>query len=482
MQQTDKVINSFFWKAGERVMVQGVSFIVQIILARLLMPEDFASLAIISAIVGFLGLFVQSGLSVAVVQKKELTDDDIATLTSISLIIALVLFILLYVFAQSISDYYNVGDLVWPIRVMGISLFLYSFNSIQTGLLTRRMQFKTIFYRSLIATPLSGFIGILLAYLGFGIWALVVYNIANILLIVIFMNFIPDLRLKIGYSKSSARDLYSFSLKILGSNIICSAGDTVRTLTIGKVYNPNQLAYFERGLTYSNLVTGAVSSSITSVLLPAFSRSQDEIDKLRRMAINSVGVSSFIMIPILVLVATMSKPLVLIIFSEKWVPFAIYLSIFCIMRIPGFITSIDKQVYYAMGNSQICLYYEIGMLLANLLALFLVLSKGVLAIAIVFTVVEYVGNFLLFFISQKEYGFSLRDRFNVLFPTLFGSLIMAIAVYSMNFCIHNIWILVCSQLLIGVLVYMSISFILNKSYLLLVFDLIINKLHNKKKL
>ena len=278
MTQERNVINSFFWKASERIMVQGFSIIVQIILARLLLPEDFACLAIINAIVSFLGLFVQSGLAVTVIQKKDLTENDLSTLVTISLLVAFVLFSVLYALAPAISDYYNVGDLVWPIRIMGLSLFLYSFNSIQTGLLTRKMQFRTIFFRSMLATPLSGIIGITLAYLGFGIWALVAYNISNIFLIVLFMNFIPDLRLKIGFSRESAKELYSFSLKILGTSVVCSGSDTIRTLSIGKKYSPAQLAYFDRGLTYSNLVTQVVNTSLSSVLLPAFSRSQEEIN------------------------------------------------------------------------------------------------------------------------------------------------------------------------------------------------------------
>ena len=123
------VVKSVFWKAGERILVQGLGIIIQIVLARILLPEDFASLAIINAIISYLGLFVQSGLSVAVVQRKNLSDKDISTLAVISLLVALVLFICLYIIAPFISNYYNVGDLTWPIRVMGISLFLFSFNN-----------------------------------------------------------------------------------------------------------------------------------------------------------------------------------------------------------------------------------------------------------------------------------------------------------------------------------------------------------------
>ena len=453
-------------------MVQGIGFLVQIILARLLLPEDFACLAIINAIVAYLGLFVQSGLLVTVVQKKELTKEDLSTLTTISLLVALVLFVALYFSAPFISDYYNVGNLIWPIRVMGLSLFLFSFNSIQTGLLTREMKFRTIFFRSLLATPLSGIIGIVMAYLGFGIWALVAYSVSNIFFIILFMNLIPELRLKLGFSKNSAKELYSFSLKILGANLVSSGGDTIRTLTIGKVFNPNQLAYFERGLTYSGLVAQIVNTSLSSVLLPAFSRTQEDVDHLRSLVRRSVSLSGFIMIPFLVLVAIMAEPLVRIILSEKWMPCAIYLSIFCILRIPGVITSIDKQVYYALGKSQIGLYYEIGLLALNLISLFVLLPYGLLTIAIGITAVEYLGNFVLCIVSSRVYSYTVKDRLKDLFKSSTSTVIMAIAVYSLSFLNLSIGLLVLLQLLVGIIVYCISSYLTKNNNFFLLLSII----------
>ena len=410
MTGSNQVIHSFVWKAGERVLVLGIGILVQIILARLLLPEDFACLAIINAILNYLGLFVQCGLSIAVVQKKDLTKTDLSTLSGISLAVALVLFVALYFLAPAVSRFYDVGDLVWPIRVMGLSLFLYSFNAIQTGMQTRQMRFRTLFFRGLVATTLSGILGIALAYAGFGIWALVAYNVTNILLVVVFMNLIPDLRIRPGYSRESAKALYPFSLKILGTNLISAGGDTVRTLTIGKVYSPSQLAYFDRGLSYSSLVTQVVNASISSVLLPTFSRAQEDRERLTGMVRRSVRMSAFVMVPVLAFVAVAAKPLVGVLLTEKWVPCAVFLSVFCLLRIPGVITSIDKQVFYALGNSQIALYYEAGLLAANLVSLFVLIPHGVLAVAIGFTAVEYLGNLALCLVAARFYGYTLRER------------------------------------------------------------------------
>ena len=457
MGNKNTVISSMLWKAGERMLVQGLNLLVQVILARLLMPEDFASLAIITTIVNYLGLFVQSGLSVAVVQKSNLSSKDTATLTTISLFAALVMYIGLFFAAPVISNYYDVGDLVLPIRVMGVTLFLFAFNSIQTGLLQRKMQFRTIFFRSLLATPLSGIIGVTMAFLDYGIWALIAFNISNTLIIVLFMNMIPELRLKLGFSLQSAKELYSFSIKILGTSLVSAGGDTVRTLTIGRHFNANQLAYFDRGLSYSGLVTQVVNTSLSSVMLPVLSRQQNDVCNLKQMARKSVGISSFLMIPILVMIAVVSEPLVRIILSDKWVPCAIYLSLFCLLRIPGIITSIDKQAYYALGKSHIGLYYEIFLLSANLISLVIMLNYGVLAIALGFLVVEYLGNFALFIVSNKIYNYTLKERLLDLYKPILSSIIMVLCMLILTLILKSSFVLFISQIVLGILSYLVMS-------------------------
>lgn len=463
MSQASGIIKSFFWKASERLMVQGLGLVVQIILARLLMPEDFASLAIITAIVNYLGLFVQSGLSVAVVQKKDLSKTDVDTLTSISLFAATILFIALFFAAPKISNFYNVGDLVWPIRVMGISLFLFAFNSIQTGLLQRKMRFRTIFIRSLLATPLSAIIGIGMAYLGYGIWSLIAYTLSNILILVIFMNMMPDLRLHLGFSLKSAKELYSFSIKIMGTSIVSAGGDTVRTLAIGKFYNPSQLAYFDRGLNYSSLVTQVVNTSLSSVLLPVMSRSQENISYIKDVTRKSVGMSAFIMTPILVMVAIMAKPLVLIVLSEKWMPCAFYLSLFCLLRIPGVITSCDKQTYYALGKSQIGLYFEVLLLITNLISLFALIPLGIKAVAIGFTIIEYLSNVCLFFVSNRVFGYSLLERSRDLAKPFINAALMALFAISLTFVFENIWLLIIAQLTTCAVTYVLLAILTHDS-------------------
>lgn len=470
MAQKSGVIKSLIWKSSERILVQGLGLFVQIILARLLMPDDFACIAIISAIVNYLGLFVQSGLSVAIVQKKNLNDEDINTLTSISLLSALVIYVGLFFLAPAISRYYNVGDLVWPIRILGLTLFLFSFNSIQTGLLQRKMMFRTVFLRSLFATPLSGILGIAMAYAGFGLWSLIAYSLSNIFFIVIFMNMMPALRLRLGFSIKSAKEMYSFSGKILLTNMVSAGGDTIRTMTIGKVFKPDALAYYDRAYAYSSLVTQVVNTSISSVLLPVLSRAQEDISHLKNISRRSVSMSAFVMIPILSFVALIAKPLVLIVLSEKWLPCAPFLSLFCILRIPGVITSVDKQAYYALGRGGIALVYEIFLLMFNIIMLFALIPYGVFAIAVGYTMVEFLGNFVLCIISRNVYNYTLKERFTDLLKPVLATLIMVLCGVLLEKTGLSMWMKLIAQLLVCPIMYMLMQYVFKDKNLQFIVD------------
>lgn len=423
------VVSSLKWKFVERCFSQIAGLVVQIVLARLLLPADFGSLAIIAAIVSYLGIFVQSGLSAAVIQKKKLDEGDVSTLITCSMLIALVMYVGLFIGAPYISRYYEMPGLTWPIRVLGIGLFLSALNSVQTGILTRQMRFKTLFLRSAVAIPLSGFVGIVMAYLGFGIWALVAHTLLNTLIIIIFMNMLPDLRITFGFCYQKAKEIYSFSLKILMTNLISGFGDTIRTMSIGKKYTAGDLAFYDKAYTYSHMVTNMVNSTVSGVLLPTFSRKQDDIDSLKSMARRSIALSAYAMIPCLAIVMLIAYPLIDLLLTEKWLPCVPYMMIFCLLRMPGCITSVDRQVYLALGKSQIGLYYEIFILTANLVMLYITIPMGVMSIAIGALTVEMIGSFMVFVISYFVYKYSLWERLKDLLPTIIITCIMYATVY-----------------------------------------------------
>lgn len=452
-----KVAKSFLWKILERFFSQGVGFMVQIVLARILMPEEFGSLAIIVAFTGYATLFVSSGISTTVIQKQDLDRVDLSTLMTYTLGMATTFYIVLFFLSPIIASYYNAPILQPTLRVLALTLFLQGINSVQTGLLQRQMSFRQLFVRTMIAAPLAGAIGIIMAMKGFGLWALVVHTIANQVLVIIVMSFDKDCRIPLGFSQTRIKKIFPFTSKIMLTYATCGLFDLIRTSMIGKKYTRNELAFYDKGLTYSQYATMLVNQSMGSVLLPAFSRKQESVECLKSMARRSVKVTSFIMIPILVAVAVMAKPLVIVLLTDKWLPCVPFLVIYCFLRIPGPILNIDKQVFYALGKSGVNLYYEIGLFVANIIALFIAIKINVLAIAFGALIVEFLGAISIFVISSRIFNYSLMDRILDMWKPIIGSVVMSMVMIVISLLSLSNLVTLLMQVIIGIFIYLLMS-------------------------
>lgn len=452
-----KVAKSFFWKILERLFSQGIGFLVQIILARILLPEDFGSLAIIVAFTGYATLFVASGVSTTVIQKKSLEIADLSTLMTYTLGMATIFYVVLFLLSPVIASYYNAPILNPALRVLSLTLFLQGINSVQTGLLQRQMSFRQLFIRTMIAAPIAGGIGVLMALRGFGLWALVVHTIVNQLMIIIVMSFDKNCRIPLGFSLSRLKKLFPFTSRIMLTYATSGFFDLIRTSMIGKRFSRDDLAFYDKGLTYSNYVIMLVNQSMSSVLLPAFSRRQDNLETIRNMARRSVKVTSFVIIPILVAVAVMSKPLVILILTEKWLPCVPFLVIYCLLRIPGPILNIDKQVFYSLGKSGVNLFFELGLFLCNFIALFISIKMSVLAIAIGALIVELLGTIAIFIISSKVYNYKLKDRLIDLWKPIVGSCMMTLTMIAVSFIGMSNISTICLQIILGISIYLLMA-------------------------
>lgn len=478
------VVSSLIWKALERFFSQGSNLIIQIVLARLLLPSDFGNLAIIVALVNYISIFVQSALSTTVIQKKNISQTDINTLFTISICIALICYVAFYFCSPLIAAYYNNPELTTPIRVTAIVLFLYSYNSLQLGILSRRMEFKVIFYRTAIAVPVSGIIGIYLAYCGFGLWALITNFILNILLSTIVMAIGTKTKVGIGFSWQSAKELYSFGIKIIGASLVCGFSDLYRTMSIGKKYTSSQLAYYDRAYTYASVILLIVTNSIQSVLLPVFSREQENLQHLKEITRKSVRMTVFFVTPLLIGSAIIAKPLFLVLLTDKWLPAVPFFMLFCAFRWPGCIVGIDKQVILALGRSSIIMFYEIFLLCASVIMLLVTIPISIEAIAIGALIVEYFGSLVIVIISRKVFSYSIRERFIDIIHPLINSCIMAVPMYLLSFFDMSMWLLLFIQIIIGVIVYMVMAIITKDSSLYYVRAIVAEKIthfNNRKK-
>lgn len=454
------ILLSLIWKTLEKISTQLLGIVIQVILVRILEPKDFASMAIMMAIINFASIFVQSGLATAIVQKKNLENEDVSSLAYISLMIAAIIYMVIFVASPYIANYYQRPELKITLRILSIILFLYAFNAIQTALLQRKMLFKKLFYRNLIATLLSGLIGIVMAYGGYSLWSLVAYYLSNAILTVIIFFVGEKMRIGHKFSIVRAKEMYSFSGKLLFASLVSGSFDTLRTMVVGRKYSAEALAFYDKAYTYSSYLVQTIGYSISSVMLPVFSRQQEEMDNLRNTARKAIQLSAFIMFPILFGGIGVSEALIETLFTKKWLGCATFFSIFCVLRLPECMITIDKQVYFALKRGDVNLYYEIALFILNTIVLLVCMRKGILSIAIGAALVEVFAGCIIAVMSQKLYCYRIGDRLKDICKPLLNSIIMLFIVKILPiFYNKNSAVLLIIQVIIGFFVYVFLAII-----------------------
>ena len=291
------VISSLIWKFLERIGTQGVQFVVAIVLARLLSPADFGLIALVTVFVTIANVFVQSGLNTALIQKKNADNLDFSTVFYSCLALAVVLYMGLFFGAPVIAKFYNnQTELIPVIRVLGLMLPLGALNSIQEAYVARNMMFKKLFYRSIGAIIPAGILGVVCAYLGFGIWSLVAQQLSNAFLICVIMWFTVKWRPSLSFSFERWKGLFSFGWKLLCSALLDTCFNNLQNLIIGKMFAPASLGFYNRGDQFPKLIVSNLNASIQSVMLPSLSSMQDNKSQLKKMTRRAVVTSSFLIL------------------------------------------------------------------------------------------------------------------------------------------------------------------------------------------
>ena len=452
---------SVIWKFLERASVQIISLVVQIILARLIAPEDFGSLSIILVFYNLFDIFVQKGFGSSIVRKKDLSKADVDTTLVVSLFIALVAFVLIYCVAPLIGQFYDSPGLVNPLRVLSASLIISPFFCIYNSLLIRDMQFKIIFIRGVISSVLSGLLGIYLALKGWGLWALVIQIVVNQLLLTIVMAVGANYKLGFSFSKSSFNEVFKFGRNVLATETLLYVVESLRTMSIGKVYTTTQLAYYDRGQTYPNVMMNAVNDTFFSTFLPYFSRIQDDNEELKKQYINLTKLVVFITTPIFVLFAAVSEEFIEAILTIQWIDSLPFLIIFCVYQTIFPYQTICKVVLYAVGDSKVVLNIELWKSAISFFLLVISLYMGVIYVALSLILVRLFSVIMYILKLRKYVGNAgvIRQTYR---PFISGTL-MFLIVFNFNLEIPVLATLFIKAFL-GVLIYVLFECVIDYKY------------------
>lgn len=453
----ESVLSSLFWKLLERGGTQGIQFIVQIILARLLAPEQFGTIAIVMVFIHLAQVFVQSGFNTALIQKKDADEEDFSSIFYLSLGIAGLVYIIIFLAAPNISVFYRDPILVPILRVLALILFTGALNSIQNAYIARNLMFKKLFKSSVGAIVISGTLGVIAAYLGLGVWALVIQQLVNQIAISVIMWITVKWRPKLVFSIQKVRELFSFGWKLLASSLLNVFYLEIRTLFIGRLYSSSALGFYNRGEQFPKLIVNNINGSIQSVMLPTLSAQQDNKKRAKEMMRRAIVTSSFLIFPMMIGMAVVAEPLVAIVLTEKWLPAVPFLQIFSISYALIPIHTANLQAINAMGRSDIFLKLEMIKKALGLVILGISIPFGVYAIAIGQVISGIIATFVNAYPNKQLLKYSYKEQIMDIMPSFFISLMMGGVVYTFNYLSISEGQILMLQVFAGLIIYLGLS-------------------------
>ena len=476
-----QVLSGLFWKLMERFGTQGIQFIVQIVLARLLMPEDFGVIALITIFMAIANVFVQSGFNTALIQKKNADAIDFSSVFYLSLGVAGLLYVVLFFTAPFIADFYREPQLLSVVRVLSITLFFGAVNSIQNAVVARTMQFKRFFFSSLGGIIPSGIVGITMAYMGYGVWALIWQQLTNQLLITLILWFTVKWRPKLIFSLSRLKKMFSFGWKLLLSSLLDTTYTNLYGLVIGKTYDSAMLGFYNRGSMFPNLIVTNINGSISSVMLPALSANQDNRSIVKAMVRRSIVTSSFIIFPLMVGLAVCAEPLITLILTDKWLPCVPFLQLMCISYAFWPIHTANLQAINALGRSDIFLRLEIAKKCLGVVILGLTIPYGIYVMVAFQPIVSFISTIINSFPNRKLLNYSFKEQWSDVMPSLLLSGLMGVIVYGIQFIGWNSGVTLVVQVIVGAALYIGFAYLCKLECLTYLLDTITVLIKRKVK-
>lgn len=449
-----KVLSGIVWSYAERFSAQIVSLIVSVVLARILDPEHYGVLAIVTVFTAIGDALVVGGFGNALVQKKNADNTDFNSICWVSMGLALCLYGVLYVCAPLISAFYEMEQLTAITRILGIRLLFAAFNSIQQAYVQKKMIFKKYFFASLSGAVISAVIGVVMALAGSGVWALVAQNLSLTVISTVVLFLIIDWKPGLHCSWESIRSMWDYGVKMLLSTLTYTVKDNIRSLVVGKYFTTQDLAFYNQGKKYPALLVTDIVESIGKVLFPVLSDQQDNQQENKRIMRFSVQMSSFILLPLILGLLAVSDTFILFLLTDKWAEAAPFMRILCLVYITRPMSTVFQKALLAIGKSNVNLVHEVATSVLTLALIVLaVILKDVQMIAWSYVFVAIAGTLFFAFFISKYYGYTVAQIFADYVPALLLSGAMCACVYGVSFVQANVAVKLVLQVVAGMAVY-----------------------------
>lgn len=458
-----KVAGGLFWSYGERIMAQLVSLIVSIVLARLLDPENYGVISIVMIFITLCDAIVTGGFGNSIVQKKDADELDVNTMLICSVATSFFLYVILFLAAPFIADFYQM-EIIRPIlRVLGLRLLISGVNSIQRAWIQKRMLFKRFFISTSFGTIISAVVGISMAYMGAGAWALVGQYLTNSFIDTVVLFITNDWRPKLQFSFDRAKQMLSYGWKVLLTTVVYTVEGDLRSLIVGKQFGSADLAYYDQGKKFPNLLVSNINTSISNVMFPVLSKNQDNRERMKAICRRSIKTSTYLLAPLLLGLIAVSNEFVRVILSDKWLPCVPFLQILTLVYLVRPLTTTDQQAIMSTGRSDLTLRIMIAVNVTDVILLLIAVfaMKSVIMIAVGALLTEVVSMALFMKYVKKCIGYTYLEQLSDIAPSLLLAISMGVIVYLVGKINVNVIIVLFLQVVVGAGYYLTMSCILH---------------------
>ena len=419
------MFNGAIWSTFERLSVQLVSFVLTIILARLLTPEEYGTVGLLIVFISFSQVFIDSGFSKALIQKQNRTKEDISTVFYFNIIIAVLCYMALWISSTFIADFYDIPKLASLLKVLSLSLFFNALFAIPSTLLSIKMDFKAITKVNFSSTIISGLVAIYLAYIGFGEWALVYQTLIKSFLMAIFIWFAIEWKPILVFSKKSFSSLFDFGSKLLINSLMNNLVNNFASLFIAKIISAQQLGFYTRGTQNADTAFSTINSIIDNVLLPGLAPLQNQLELLVDGTKKIIKTAALLVIPIFFGLTIISKPLILLLLTDKWALAIPIMQIICVSRLITIISGININLLYVLGRSDLALKQQIVKISIRVILLIIALPYGIVVIAMAELVTTIIHFFINTYFPGKMMKYGAFQQIKDISPILMSGFVMS---------------------------------------------------------
>lgn len=445
------------WSAIDKFAVQGGQFIIGIALARLLMPEEFGLIGMLSIFIAISQSLIDSGMGSGLIQKKNKTDVDFSTVFIFNFIISVFVYAILYAAAPFIADFYEMPQLVLLTRVLTINVIINSLTIVQRSKLTINIDFKTIAKVNAVSVFAGGIISLVLAYKGFGVWALVFQIISRSIISVVMFWFLSKWKPSLVFSKQSFKELFGFGSKLLIAGLYAQTLQNIYNIVIGKAYAAADLGFYTKSKEFAELTSGTITSILQQVTYPILASLQDDRTRLVSIYSRLIRMASFFVFPTMTLLALLADPFIRLVLTEKWAPAIVLLQWMSFARIFYPISVINMNILNAVGRSDLFLKVDLSKFPITVIALVVTIPLGVKAMVIGHVVTSFISFFINAYMPGKLFGYGAFKQLKDMIPVIVSTAIMALVVFlGINWINSHLLKLIVGGVL-GVLSYWLVS-------------------------